>query len=55
MTKVEKQQCEMVIRYLKDGFGDLDCGRVAAGKSSVEKGLVLLDSLLALTARKEKK
>ncbi|ELM7339259.1 hypothetical protein Q2V87_002205 [Salmonella enterica] len=55
MTKGEKKQCETIIRYLKDGFSDLDCGKIAAGKSSVEKWLTLLDVLLSLSTRKESK
>ncbi|EHE9379692.1 hypothetical protein NOR17_002788 [Salmonella enterica] len=55
MTKSEKQQLETICRYLKDGFVDLDCGRIASGKASVEIAEVLLDALLAMTDKKQKK
>lgn len=55
MTKSEKQQLETICRYLKDGFKDLNCGRIAIGMSNVEKAEVLLDALLAMEDAKQRK
>ncbi|MBE5254525.1 MAG: hypothetical protein E6X23_19945 [Mixta calida] len=55
MTKSEKQQLETICRYLKDGFQDLNCGRIAIGMSNVEKAEVLLDALLAMEDAKQRK
>ncbi|EPB6469328.1 hypothetical protein ACQUW4_004012 [Cronobacter dublinensis] len=55
MTKNEKQQLETICRYLKDGFQDLNSGRIALGKSSVEKAEVLLDALQAMEDMKVKR
>lgn len=54
MTKDEKQQLEIICRYLKDGFQDLNCGRIATGVSNVEKAEVLLDALLAMVDQKQR-
>ncbi|HFV9291463.1 TPA: hypothetical protein ACIAIE_001265 [Serratia fonticola] len=51
MTKSEKQQPETICRYLKDGFKDLNCGRIGIGIGSVEKAEVLLDAFLAMADR----
>lgn len=55
MTKDEKQQLETICRYLKDGFGYLNSGRIGFGVSSVEKAEVLLDALLAMRDAKKRK
>jgi len=55
MTINEKQQLETICRYLKDGFRDLNCGRVAIGVSNVEKAEILLDALLAMEDARQKK
>ncbi|WP_208952086.1 hypothetical protein [Rahnella sp. ChDrAdgB13] len=56
MTNSEKQRLEVICRYLKDGFRDLDCGRIASGISNVNNAEVLLDALLAMEdARLNKK
>lgn len=54
MTKNEKQQLETICRYLKDGFKDLNSGRIAIGVSNVEKAEVLLDALLAMEEAKQR-
>ncbi|WP_205959290.1 hypothetical protein [Pantoea stewartii] len=54
MTKNEKQQLETICRYLKDGFKDLNSGRIAIGVSNVEKAEVLLDALLAMEDAKQR-
>ncbi|MEG3112127.1 hypothetical protein SC127_15475 [Pantoea sp. T14] len=55
MTKDEVQQLETICRYLKDGFKDLNCGRIAVGASNVEKAEVLLDALLAMEEAKNRR
>lgn len=55
MTKDEKQQLEIICRYLKDGFKDLNCGRIAFGASNIEKAEVLLDAMLAMEDSKSKR
>ncbi|WP_312817810.1 hypothetical protein [Atlantibacter subterraneus] len=55
MTKSEKQKLETICRFLKDGFRDLSCGRIAIGISSVNKAEVLLDAMLAMEDAKQKK
>ncbi|MGL9720491.1 hypothetical protein [Symbiopectobacterium sp.] len=54
MTKHEKQQLELVCRYMNDGFADLGCGRISFGVASVEQAKILLDVLLAMANRKLK-
>lgn len=54
MTKNEKKQLETICRYLKDGFKDLNSGRIAIGVSNVEKAEVLLDALLAMEDAKQR-
>lgn len=55
MTKDEKQQLETICRYLKDGYQDLDCGRISRGISSINNAEVLLDALLAMEDARLKK
>ncbi|MEG3113436.1 MULTISPECIES: hypothetical protein [unclassified Pantoea] len=55
MTKDEMQQLETICRYLKDGFKDLNCGRIAVGASNVEKAEVLLDALMAMEEAKNRR
>lgn len=55
MTKDEKQQLETICRYLKDGYRQLDCGRIAIGIQNINNAEVLLDAMLAMEDAKLKK
>ena len=55
MTKDEKRQLEIICRYLKDGYRDLDCGRIAIGISNVNNAEVLLDAMPAMEDERIKK
>lgn len=55
MTKDEKQQLETICRYLKDGYRELDCGRIAIGIQNINNAEVLLDAMLAMEDAKIKK
>ncbi|HFQ6936216.1 TPA: hypothetical protein ACHSNL_001830 [Klebsiella variicola] len=55
MTKDERQQLETICRYLKDGYRDLDCGRIERGIHNVNNAEVLLDTLLSMEEARLKK
>ena len=55
MTKDEKQQLETICRYLKDGYRELDCGRIAIVIHNINNAEVLLDAMLAMEDAKLKK